>query len=124
MKCYVKRLPNLKQCCIFSPNNQHLIVFKWTTSQDHCCFLFVYLGFEIFERWYCCGTGHYFDFTPICRCEHEKCKSADACIMEVVGGKNSEHFFVASQDTDLRKKLQEVCYVYKILYIFNVDSNG
>lgn len=36
-KCYVKRLTNLKQCCIFSPNNQHLIIFKWTTCQDHCC---------------------------------------------------------------------------------------
>ncbi|KAG4953159.1 hypothetical protein JHK87_038753 [Glycine soja] len=44
----------------------------------------------------------------VARCEHEKCKSADACIMEVVGEKNSEHFFVASQDTDLRKQLQEV----------------
>ncbi|KAI4345040.1 hypothetical protein L6164_012208 [Bauhinia variegata] len=41
------------------------------------------------------------------RCEHEKCKSADTCIMEVIGKNNSEHFFVASQDTDLRKKLQE-----------------
>ncbi|TKY57045.1 rRNA-processing protein UTP23-like [Spatholobus suberectus] len=44
----------------------------------------------------------------VARCEHDKCTSADACIMEVVGEKNSEHFFVASQDTDLRKKLQEV----------------
>ncbi|KAI4331974.1 hypothetical protein L6164_016918 [Bauhinia variegata] len=44
----------------------------------------------------------------IARCEHEKCKSADTCIMEVIGRNNSEHFFVASQDTDLRKKLQEV----------------
>ncbi|KAJ1386395.1 rRNA-processing protein Fcf1/Utp23 [Sesbania bispinosa] len=44
----------------------------------------------------------------IARCEHDKCVSAEACIMEVVGEKNSEHFFVASQDTDLRKKLQEV----------------
>ncbi|KAK7274244.1 hypothetical protein RIF29_15326 [Crotalaria pallida] len=44
----------------------------------------------------------------IARCEHEKCAKADACIMEVVGQNNSEHFFVASQDTDLRKKLHEV----------------
>lgn len=44
----------------------------------------------------------------VARCEHDKCKSADACITEVVGEKNSEHFFVGSQDTDLRKKLQEV----------------
>lgn len=44
----------------------------------------------------------------IARCEHEKLKSADACLMEVVGEKNPEHFFVATQDVDLRKKLQEV----------------
>ncbi|KAK7385849.1 hypothetical protein VNO78_31765 [Psophocarpus tetragonolobus] len=44
----------------------------------------------------------------VARCVHDKCMSADACIMEVVGEKNSEHFFIASQDTDLRKKLQEV----------------
>ncbi|KOM40191.1 hypothetical protein LR48_Vigan04g038900 [Vigna angularis] len=44
----------------------------------------------------------------VARCEHDKCVSADVCIKEVVGENNSEHFFVASQDTDLRKKLQEV----------------
>uniref|UniRef100_M1TD96 Maternal effect embryo arrest 21 n=1 Tax=Dimocarpus longan TaxID=128017 RepID=M1TD96_9ROSI len=44
----------------------------------------------------------------IARCEHEKKKSADACIMDVIGEKNPEHFFVATQDVDLRKKLQEV----------------
>ncbi|XP_024639190.1 rRNA-processing protein UTP23 homolog [Medicago truncatula] len=44
----------------------------------------------------------------IARCEHDKCVRADSCIMEVVGENNSEHFFVASQDTDLRKKLEEV----------------
>lgn len=44
----------------------------------------------------------------IARCEHENSKSADACLMEVIGEKNPEHFFVASQDVDLRKKLQEV----------------
>ncbi|KAH7577114.1 hypothetical protein ACOSP7_002111 [Xanthoceras sorbifolium] len=44
----------------------------------------------------------------IARCEHERKKSADACIKEVIGEKNMEHFFVATQDVDLRKKLQEV----------------
>ncbi|CAL0318431.1 unnamed protein product [Lupinus luteus] len=44
----------------------------------------------------------------IARCEHEKCAKADACIMELIGQNNSEHFFVASQDTELRKKLQEI----------------
>ncbi|KAJ7954458.1 rRNA-processing protein UTP23 like [Quillaja saponaria] len=42
------------------------------------------------------------------RCDHEKSKSADACIMDVIGENNSEHFFVATQDTDLRKKFQEI----------------
>ncbi|KAK2645140.1 hypothetical protein Ddye_020335 [Dipteronia dyeriana] len=44
----------------------------------------------------------------IARCEHERKKSADTCIMDVLGEKNPEHFFVATQDVDLRKKLQEV----------------
>ncbi|KAK1591523.1 hypothetical protein Q3G72_009060 [Acer saccharum] len=44
----------------------------------------------------------------IARCEHERKKNADACIMDVLGEKNLEHFFVATQDVDLRKKLQEV----------------
>ncbi|KAK1567191.1 hypothetical protein Q3G72_009198 [Acer saccharum] len=44
----------------------------------------------------------------IARCEHEREKSADACIMDVIGEKNLEHFFVATQDVDLRKKLQEI----------------
>ncbi|EOY02974.1 PIN domain-like family protein, putative isoform 3 [Theobroma cacao] len=44
----------------------------------------------------------------IARCDHEKRVSADACIAEVIGENNSEHFFVATQDADLRKKLQKV----------------
>ncbi|XP_021297963.1 rRNA-processing protein UTP23 homolog [Herrania umbratica] len=44
----------------------------------------------------------------IARCDHEKRVSADACIAEVIGEHNSEHFFVATQDADLRKKLQKV----------------
>lgn len=35
-------------------------------------------------------------------------KAADACIAEVIGETNPEHFFVATQDGDLRKKFQEV----------------
>ncbi|KAK8693282.1 hypothetical protein V6N13_070872 [Hibiscus sabdariffa] len=42
------------------------------------------------------------------RCDHEKKVSADACIENVVGENNLEHFFVATQDADLRKKLQKV----------------
>ncbi|KAJ4842478.1 hypothetical protein Tsubulata_001835 [Turnera subulata] len=44
----------------------------------------------------------------VARCDHEKLKTADACISEIIGEKNQEHFFVATQDTDLRKKLQEL----------------
>ncbi|XVF16093.1 hypothetical protein REPUB_Repub10bG0001700 [Reevesia pubescens] len=44
----------------------------------------------------------------IARCDHEKRVSADACIAEVIGENNSEHFFVATQDADLRNKLQKV----------------
>ncbi|KAL1348066.1 hypothetical protein AAHE18_07G052100 [Arachis hypogaea] len=47
----------------------------------------------------------------IARCEHEKCTGAEACVIQVIGENNSEHFFVASQDTDLRKKLRELQYV-------------
>ncbi|GFQ00966.1 rRNA-processing protein utp23 homolog [Phtheirospermum japonicum] len=42
------------------------------------------------------------------RCDHEKRKSAVACITEVIGENNSEHFFVATQDAELRKKFQEI----------------
>ncbi|CAA2975013.1 rRNA-processing UTP23 homolog isoform X1, partial [Olea europaea subsp. europaea] len=42
------------------------------------------------------------------RCDHDKRMSAVACITEVIGQKNTEHFFVATQDAELRKKLQEI----------------
>ncbi|XP_039008257.1 rRNA-processing protein UTP23 homolog [Hibiscus syriacus] len=44
----------------------------------------------------------------VARCDHEKKVSADACIEDVIGENNLEHFFVATQDADLRKKLQKV----------------
>lgn len=47
------------------------------------------------------------DLAPA-RCDHESRKSAVACLTEVIGENNSEHFFVASQDADLRKKFQEI----------------
>ncbi|KAE8665688.1 PIN domain-like family protein, putative isoform 2 [Hibiscus syriacus] len=43
-----------------------------------------------------------FNAPPLC------CVSADACIEDVIGENNLEHFFVATQDADLRKKLQKV----------------
>ncbi|XP_075477734.1 rRNA-processing protein utp23-like isoform X3 [Primulina tabacum] len=42
------------------------------------------------------------------RCDHEKRKTAAQCITEVIGEKNSEKFFVATQDAELRKKFQEI----------------
>lgn len=42
------------------------------------------------------------------RCDHEKRKTAAACITEVIGENNPEHFFVATQDAELRKKFQEI----------------
>ncbi|XP_010524485.1 PREDICTED: rRNA-processing protein UTP23 homolog isoform X2 [Tarenaya hassleriana] len=41
-------------------------------------------------------------------CNHDKPKAADACILEVIGKNNPEHFFVGSQDVELRKKLHQV----------------
>ncbi|KAL8556030.1 hypothetical protein ACS0TY_003728 [Phlomoides rotata] len=42
------------------------------------------------------------------RCDHEKRKSAVACITEVIGEKNPEHFFVATQDAELRNKFHQI----------------
>ncbi|KAI3747941.1 hypothetical protein L6452_10694 [Arctium lappa] len=53
------------------------------------------------------------------RCDHEKRKSAVACLAEVIGEDNSEHFFVASQDADLRKKFQEIPAVPVIFALRN-----
>ncbi|KAK9087709.1 hypothetical protein Syun_030103 [Stephania yunnanensis] len=43
----------------------------------------------------------------VARCDHEKRKSAVDCILDVLGDNNIEHFFVASQDVELRKSLRE-----------------
>ncbi|KAJ0551259.1 putative rRNA-processing protein Fcf1/Utp23 [Helianthus annuus] len=47
------------------------------------------------------------DLAPA-RCDHEKRKSAVDCLSDVIGESNSEHFFVATQDVDLRRKFQEI----------------
>ncbi|XP_030450080.2 uncharacterized protein LOC115672416 [Syzygium oleosum] len=44
----------------------------------------------------------------IARCDHEGKMKADCCILEIIGEKNPEHFFVATQDTDLRRKLLQI----------------
>ncbi|KAG6761866.1 hypothetical protein POTOM_035105 [Populus tomentosa] len=43
----------------------------------------------------------------IARCDHEQMKSAEGCIAEIIGEYNPEHF-LGTQDTDMRKKFQEV----------------
>ncbi|GJM97772.1 hypothetical protein PR202_ga14724 [Eleusine coracana subsp. coracana] len=42
------------------------------------------------------------------KCEHEKVVSAVNCVLSLVGDKNPEHFFVATQDAELREKLREI----------------
>ncbi|KAG9156440.1 hypothetical protein Leryth_024204 [Lithospermum erythrorhizon] len=41
------------------------------------------------------------------RCDHEQRKSAVNCLTEVIGEKNDEHFYVATQDAELRRKFHE-----------------
>ncbi|XP_077214230.1 PIN domain-like family protein [Tasmannia lanceolata] len=42
------------------------------------------------------------------RCDHERRKSAAGCIEDIIKENNSEHFFLATQDVDLRNKFQEI----------------
>ncbi|GAA0157140.1 hypothetical protein LIER_14469 [Lithospermum erythrorhizon] len=49
------------------------------------------------------------------RCDHEQRKSAVNCLTEVIGEKNDEHFYVATQDAELRRKFHEVCYLNYLL---------
>ncbi|CAH8347826.1 unnamed protein product [Eruca vesicaria subsp. sativa] len=51
-------------------------------------------------------------------CEHDEAKPADECLSEVLGVKNSEHFFLGTQDYEFRKKLQQECIV-PLLYGLN-----
>ncbi|KAL1811900.1 hypothetical protein DCAR_0624049 [Daucus carota subsp. sativus] len=44
----------------------------------------------------------------VARCDHDKRKSAVDCITEIIGENNAEHFFVATQDADMRNGLQEI----------------
>ncbi|KAF3789635.1 rRNA-processing UTP23-like protein [Nymphaea thermarum] len=55
----------------------------------------------------------------ITKCEHLDRVSASSCIEAIVKDKNSDHFFVASQDADLRKKFREIPGVPAIYAIRN-----
>ena len=66
------------------------------------------------------------DFSCVTRCEHEKVASAVNCILSLIGDKNPERFFVATQDADLREKLREVltifiCSVY-LYFFFSLEN--
>ena len=42
------------------------------------------------------------------RCEHEPALPAGECVATMVGSHNVEHFFVGTQDLELRKRLRKV----------------
>ncbi|KAL9254019.1 rRNA-processing protein UTP23-like protein [Drosera capensis] len=44
----------------------------------------------------------------IASCDHEKRVTAVACIMQIIGEKNTDHFFVGTQDFEMRQKLKEI----------------
>lgn len=44
----------------------------------------------------------------IVMCDHEKRVKVDTCIHSLLGESNPEHFFLATQDVDIRKKFREV----------------
>jgi len=52
------------------------------------------------------------DFSCVTRCEHDKVVSAVNCILSLIGDKNPERFFVATQDAYLREKLREVLAIF------------
>ncbi|KAK1603486.1 hypothetical protein QYE76_018117 [Lolium multiflorum] len=55
------------------------------------------------------GKSHAEDFdAETASYEHDKVVSAVDCILSLVGDKNPEHYFVATQDSDLWEKLREV----------------
>ncbi|KAF5177153.1 rRNA-processing protein UTP23-like protein [Thalictrum thalictroides] len=66
------------------------------------------------------GASHSDSYHEACslitaRCDHEKRVTGVQCIEEVIGEDNSEHFFVATQDSDLKNKLQEVSFPSSLL---------
>lgn len=52
------------------------------------------------------------------RCEHEPFLPAAECVATLVGSHNEEHYFVATQDLDLRKRLRKVCTLVGPLFFF------
>ncbi|XP_062217613.1 uncharacterized protein LOC133917769 isoform X2 [Phragmites australis] len=59
------------------------------------------------------GKSHADDFDAAqllatTKCEHDKVVSAVNCVLSLIGDKNHDRFFVATQDADLREKLREI----------------
>lgn len=48
-------------------------------------------------------------------------KAADECLTEVIGIKNSEHFFLGTQDADFRRKLQQVSLMTRVCLFQKMD---
>lgn len=63
---------------------------------------------DLYEPNYDALTQCFPGFHGVTRCEHDKVVSAVNCVMSLIGDKNPEHFFVATQDPGLREKLREV----------------
>ena len=80
-----------------------------------CCFYCLNFSLSCFYKDVFFFGFSYLESYLYDRCDHENSTSADACIKDIIGQNNSEHFFVASQDVDLRKSLQEVslfCFLF------------
>ncbi|CAO2816444.1 unnamed protein product [Amaranthus hypochondriacus] len=60
------------------------------------------------------GSSHAESFRASCRdykiarCDHEEKESALNCIIKIIGDNNPEHFFVATQDIDLRERCRKI----------------
>ncbi|CAN8287558.1 unnamed protein product [Cochlearia groenlandica] len=53
-------------------------------------------------------------------CAHEEAKAADECLLEVIGSKNTEHFFFGTQDVEFRRKLQQESIVPLMFCLRNI----
>jgi Ca2+/Na+ antiporter len=64
------------------------------------------------------GFGMILKFHFNGRCDHEQIKNAEGCIVEIIGENNPDHFYVGTQDTDMRKKFQEVSFFFFLFKLF------
>ncbi|KAB5519750.1 hypothetical protein DKX38_024069 [Salix brachista] len=62
-------------------------------------------GYLLFQK--DCHQYYRVNRLMIARRDHEQMKNTEGCIVEIIGENNLDHFFVGTQDTDMRKKFQE-----------------